>query len=85
MLVRFLGSRTAIFLLGMASAAAMQTVAPALGGVARQALRNTIKGGLLLKQQLQTVVEEAWQDVEDLTAEAQAELDRERHGNGQTS
>jgi hypothetical protein len=81
----FLGSRTAIFLLGMASAAVMKAVAPALGGVARQALRNTIKGGLVLKQQLQTVVEEAWQDVEDLTAEAQAELDRERQGHGQAS
>jgi hypothetical protein len=73
---RVLTSKTAIFALGAASVAVWNAVAPAVGGALRPLLKETIKGGLVLGRTIQTIAQEAWQDVEDLTAEAQTELDR---------
>ncbi len=71
---KFLTSKTAIFALGAASVAVWNVAAPVIGGILRPLLKETIKGGILLGRQVQTLAEEAWQDVEDLAAEAQAEL-----------
>jgi hypothetical protein len=66
--------------------AVWNTVAPAVGTILRPVLKETIKGGLIFGRTVQTIAQEAWQDVEDLTAEAQAELDRNpsEDGNGAT-
>ena len=71
---RLFTSKTAIFALGAASVAVWNAAAPVVGGILRPLVKETIKGGILLGRQIQTLAEEAWQDVEDLTAEAQAEL-----------
>jgi hypothetical protein len=74
--LKLLTSKTAMFALGAASVASWNVVGPVLGNVVRPLLKEAIKGGLLLQKQVQSVAEEAWQDVEDLTAEAKAEMDR---------
>src|ERR671930_803320 len=79
-LTRALASRGTIFVMGAASAAVLKAVAPAIGNVARPLLREAIKGGILLGRQVQTVVQEAWQEVEDITAEAKAEMDQSQDG-----
>jgi hypothetical protein len=71
---KLLTSKTAIFALGAASVAVWNVAAPVIGGILRPLVKETIKGGILVGRQIQTLAEEAWQDVEDLTAEAQAEL-----------
>jgi hypothetical protein len=48
-------------------------------------LRAIIREGLLIQRQVQATAQEAWQDVEDIAAEAQAELDRRERGNGTVS
>jgi hypothetical protein len=81
----FISSKTAIFALGAASAVVWNTAVPIIGNVLRPLLKEVIKGGIILGRGIQTVAEEAWQDVEDLTAEAKAELDRDsgdKGGNG---
>jgi hypothetical protein len=85
---KLLTSKTAIFALGAVSATAWNVVVPILGSVLRPLVKEAIKGGILLGRQVQTLAEEAWQDVEDLTAEAQAELDSKKaagKGNGSGS
>ena len=79
-LTRALASPGTMFVMGAASAAVLKAVAPALGNVARPLLREAIKGGILLGRQVQTVVQEAWQEVEDITAEAKAEMDQPQDG-----
>ena len=79
-LTRVLTSPGTMFVVGAASAAVLKAVAPALGNVARPLLREAIKGGILLGRQVQTVVQEAWQDVEDITAEAKADIDQPQNG-----
>ena len=69
-----LTSKTAIFVLGAASVPIINTLIPAIGTALRPVLKEVIKGGIVAGRGLQTVTQEAWQDVEDLTAEAQAEL-----------
>jgi hypothetical protein len=64
--------------LGAASAASWNVVGPILGNIVRPLLKEAIKGGLLLQKQVQSIAEEAWQDIEDLTAEAKAEMDRKK-------
>jgi len=71
---KLLTSKTAIFALGAASVAVWNVAAPVIGGILRPLVKEAIKGGILVGRQVQTIAEEAWQDVEDLTAEAQAEL-----------
>ena len=80
MLWKVLTSRGTIFFLGAASVAVLKAAAPVLGNIARPLLRETVKGGLLLQRQVQTVAQEAWQEVEDITAEAKADLDQSQNG-----
>jgi hypothetical protein len=87
---RLLGSKTVLFALGAVSAASWNTVSPVLGKVLRPALKEAIKAGIILQKQIQTVAQEAWQDVEDLSAEAKAEveatkneLEKKPNGTGQ--
>ena len=77
---KVLASPKAMFFVGAASAAVLKAAAPVLGSVARPLLREAVKGGLLIGRQVQTVVQEAWQEVEDITAEAQAEMDQPQNG-----
>ena len=82
---KILTSKTTLFTLGVVSVARWNRVAPLMGSVLRPLVKETIKGGILLGRQIQTLAEEAWQDVEDLTAEARAELDAKANstnGNG---
>jgi hypothetical protein len=77
---KLLTSKTTIFALGAVSVTVWNVAAPIIGGVVRPLLKEAIKGGILLGRQVQTLAEEAWQDVEDLTAEAKAELDSKTTG-----
>ena len=79
-LTRVLTSPGTMFVVGAASAAVLKAVAPALGNVSRPLLREAVKGGILLGRQVQTVVQEAWQEVEDITAEAKADIDQPQNG-----
>jgi hypothetical protein len=85
MLYGLLTSWLVIFLLGMVSLPLLKVLLPPIGRALRPVLRGIIREGILFKRQVQTVVQEAWQDVEDITAEAQAELDRRERGNGTAS
>jgi hypothetical protein len=70
-----LKSKPMLFALGAVSAASWNAISPVLGRVLRPALKEAIKSGIILQRQVQTIAQEAWQDVEDLTAEAKAEVD----------
>ncbi len=74
-LLKLLKSKPVLFTLGAVSAASWNAISPVLGSVLRPALKEVIKGGIILQKQVQTIAQEAWQDVEDLTAEAKAEVD----------
>jgi Protein of unknown function (DUF5132) len=78
----FLTSGPVIFVLGMLSLPIFKAVLPFIGRALRPVLRAIIREGLLIQRQVQAAAQEAWQDVEDITAEAQAELDRRERGNG---
>ena len=80
MLWKALTNKGTIFFLGAASVAVLKAAAPVIGNMVRPLLRETVKGGLLLQRQVQTIVQEAWQEVEDITAEARAEMDQSQHG-----
>jgi hypothetical protein len=71
---KLLTSKTAIFALGAASVAVLNAAIPIVGSLLRPIVKEVIKGGILAGRQIQTLAEEAWQDVEDIAAEAQAEL-----------
>jgi Protein of unknown function (DUF5132) len=75
LVLKLLKSRPVLFTLGAMSAASWGAVSPALGKMLRPALKEMIKGGIILQKQIQTIAQEAWQDVEDLTAEAKAEVE----------
>jgi Protein of unknown function (DUF5132) len=70
-----LKSKPMLFALGAVSAASWNAISPVLGRVLRPALKEAIKTGIILQRQVQTIAQEAWQDVEDLTAEAKADID----------
>jgi hypothetical protein len=80
-----LASPKTMFFVGAATAAVLKAAAPAIGSVARPLLREAVKGGLLLGRQVQAVVQEAWQEVEDITAEAKAEMDQPQNGERPTN
>jgi hypothetical protein len=71
------GSKTAMFAFGALAVPALNAVAPVIGNALRPVLKEAIKGGIVAGRALQTIAQEAWQDVEDLTAEAHAELNSE--------
>ncbi len=77
-ILKLLKSNPVLFGLGAASAASWNIIAPILGNVVRPVLKETIKAGIILQKQVQTIAQEAWQDVEDLTAEAKAEIDAKK-------
>ena len=85
MLYGLLTSWLVIFFLGMLSVPIMRALLPVIGRALRPVLRAVIREGILIQRQVQTVVQEAWQDIEDMTAEAQAELDHREKGNGTVS
>ena len=72
---KLLTSKTALFTLGAVSVAVWNAAAPVVGSILRPIVKEAIKGGILITRQMQTLAEEDRQDVVDITAEAQAELD----------
>jgi hypothetical protein len=65
------------FFWGAASGLALAVAAPLLGRQARPAMRGAIKGGILASRYVQRVASGVKEDVQDLSAEAAAELDEE--------
>jgi hypothetical protein len=80
MALHVLGAGAVLFALGAASMPLMKAAAPFIGRALRPIVRTAVKEGVLIQRQVQAVVQEAWQDVEHLTAEARAELDRQARG-----
>jgi hypothetical protein len=80
MALHVLGAGAVLFALGAASTPLMKAAAPFIGRALRPIVRTAVKEGVLIQRQVQAVVQEAWQDVEHLTAEARAELDRQARG-----
>lgn len=66
-----------MFIVGAASMTLMKAAAPLLGRALRPVVRTAVKEGVLIQRQVQAAAQEAWQDVESLTAEARAELNRQ--------
>jgi len=54
------------------------TIAPAVAAVVRPVAKASIKSGIILIQKTMELIAEAKESVEDLAAEAQAELAEER-------
>ncbi|MBM4259896.1 MAG: DUF5132 domain-containing protein [Deltaproteobacteria bacterium] len=80
-MLKLLTSKPALFALGAASAAAWKLFGPAVGRTVRPVVKDVIKGGLVLQKQISTAAQETWQDIEDITAEAKAEIaEREKDG-----
>lgn len=76
-----------LFFWGAASGVALALAAPLLGKQARPAVRGVIKGGILAGRYVQKVSSSLKEDVQDLAAEASADLETEgqnpaRNGNG---
>lgn len=71
---KILTSRSAIFLLGAASVAVWKAAAPVIAGTLRPLAREAIKGGIMLGRTVQTLVDEVREELEDIAAEAQADL-----------
>lgn len=82
MLYGLLTSWPVIFMLGMLSLPIFKAVLPLVGRALRPVLRAIIREGILIQRQVQAAAREAWQDIEDITAEAQADLERRERGNG---
>lgn len=61
-------------LVGAAVVFLAPVVLPAMGGVLKSLTKAGIKGGLILYEQGKVAIEEARESVEDLVAEAKAEL-----------
>jgi hypothetical protein len=85
MALHVLGAGAALFVLGAASMPLVKAAAPFVGRALRPVIRTAVKEGLLIQRQVQAVVQEARQDVENLTAEARAELDRQEKGDVEPS
>ena len=67
-----------VFFWGAASGLAFALAAPLFGKRARPAVRGAIKGGLVAGRYVQKVASGLKEDVQDLTAEAKADLDAEQ-------
>jgi hypothetical protein len=68
-----------VFFWGAASGLALAVAAPLLGRQARPVVRGAIKGGILAGRYVQKTASSLKEDVEDITAEAKADLDIERN------
>jgi hypothetical protein len=75
-LAQLLASRAAAFLLGAAAGGALSSSPRVRQGV-RNLVRKGIRTGLVIKREVQALVDQVREDLQDLTAEAQAEVDRE--------
>jgi hypothetical protein len=80
MALHVLGAGAVLVALGAASVPLMKAAAPFIGRALRPIVRTAVKEGVLIQRQLQAAVQEARQDVEQLTAEARAEVDRQERG-----
>jgi hypothetical protein len=65
---------------GVAALIIVPAVIPAVASVVKPIVKATIKSGLILAEKAMEIVAEAKESIEDMTAEAQAELARERQG-----
>ncbi len=68
-----------VFLWGAASGLALAFAAPLLNRQARPVVRGAIKGGILASRYVQKAAAGIKEDVQDMTAEAQADLDIEKN------
>jgi hypothetical protein len=83
MALHILGAGVAIFVLGAASMSLLRATTPLLRRTLRPIVRTAVKEGVVIRRGVQAVVQEARQDIESLTAEARAEIDRqEQHEKG---
>ena len=73
-----------VFFWGALSGLAVAAAAPLLGRSARPAMRGVIKGGLVAGRYVQRVASSVKEDIEDMTAEAKADLDVEKRESGST-
>ncbi|QDU60921.1 hypothetical protein Pan216_17740 [Planctomycetes bacterium Pan216] len=71
--LKFLLSPPAMFALGAVAANVFKS--EGIKQSVRTALRGTIKGGLVLKDQIEAIADNVREELEDVTAEAKAELD----------
>ncbi len=62
-------------IVGVAAAIVAPVLLPVVGAVVRPVLKTAIKGGILLYNKGRELVAEAVESVEDLTAEAKAEME----------
>jgi hypothetical protein len=67
-----------LFLWGAVSGVAFSLFVPMFSGHARPALREIVKGGIKAGKYVQKLSSEIKEDVEDLAAEAKADLDAEQ-------
>jgi Protein of unknown function (DUF5132) len=67
-----------LFFWGAASGLALAVTAPLLGRQARPVVRGAIKGGLVAGRYFRQVASSVKEDIEDITAEAEADLDIEK-------
>jgi hypothetical protein len=70
---------------GAASVTVMKAAAPLIGRVLRPVVRTAVREGILLRRQIEAVTQEVRQDLQEITVEAQAELDRQEKGHGATA
>jgi Protein of unknown function (DUF5132) len=71
------GQRGRLFFWGALSGVAFAAAAPMLGRQARPAVRGLIKGGIKASRYFQQVASSMKEEVEDIAAEAKAELNPE--------
>jgi hypothetical protein len=67
-----------VFFWGALSGLAVAVAAPLVGRTARPAARGVIKGGLVAGRYMQRVASSVKEDIQDMTAEAKADLDVEK-------
>jgi hypothetical protein len=72
------GNGKRLFLWGAASGLAFAIAAPLLSKQARPMMRGMVKGGLVAGKYIQRTAASIKEEVEDITAEAKAALDREQ-------
>jgi hypothetical protein len=75
---RGITSRKKLFLWGAASGVGFALLAPLFAEQARPALREIVKGGIKAGKYVQKLSSQIKEDVEDLTAEAKADLDKKQ-------
>jgi hypothetical protein len=71
-----------VFFWGALSGLVVAVAAPAIGKGARPAVRGAIKGGLVAGRYFQRVASSVKEDIQDITAEAKADLDVENPESG---